>query len=287
MPCAEWYHSAQDAGAAATGFGAQASGLNPNLIAQELGGLLRALRAEAGALGLLARVRERAGLREAELQAVQRALLGPPETPEALRPSPAAAEPAAQQAAALAELVRAGCALPRLLAVAHCFTEEHSGAQPASGDAATEEAGTGATAEQAVRAAVLAVLQESVEQLRGGGADAVHGALSALDRGVCSSLEGVAGVEATAGLGAGSGAPAAELAASLRATVWAELQGFVLGGAPEEHTGRAARDGVLRLLASLAPAGKRTLQPSRSAHTIPAANATTQPARSCKVTIEH
>lgn len=212
---------------------------------QELEAVLQQLQREAASLGLLAALRERAGLTPTEAAAVQRALAPVPDAAGAPR------TPLQTRAVALLELLRVGCPFSWLHAVACSFPDTE---QPGSGRDTVEEAAASAaesTSEpgHAVQEAVQTLLQQCMAQLRSGEAAEAANALCALDKGLCASLEDRAAAK-TGTEHSGN----VELLQKLRGTVWDALQHIALQSGNSREGGHVqASDGVLHLLNSLAP----------------------------------
>ena len=153
---------------------------------QELEAVLQQLQREAASLGLLAALRERAGLTPTEAAAVQRALAPVPDAAGAPR------TPLQTRAVALLELLRVGCPFSWL----QCSCMQlpgHRAAWQRQGTTVEEAAASAAesTSEpgHAVQEAVQTLLQQCMAQLRSGEAAEAANALCALDKGLCASLE--------------------------------------------------------------------------------------------------
>lgn len=209
---------------------------------QDLQSLQEQLQGEAAAAGLLARLRDTAGLSPPELAVLQRTL--------GAAPSEASAGAEAAPAAILEALVATGCPVARMMAASRVMR----GASGSDMDLeALPQDGESSAGQEVVRAAVLAVLRRCLKRLRGGVSTSTSEALQTLDKGVCRALE-----EARSGSGARSGAvgAAGALVGSLRHAVWDGLQAFVLerqeGAQGADASLGPAHTCALRLLASLA-----------------------------------
>ncbi len=209
----------------------------------EMGGiraLLEELRREAGALSLMAHLREQAGLTESQLQVLQLRL------GQGTATNVSTSEGPDEQAAlpgALKDLALAGCKAAKLLRVAHAVLHKPGSSAPDTGQ---EEAARWQQSWDLVRAAVVGVVQSGLADLKHDGAGAQPSAqvLRAAE-GAVGCLDAAIGSDVMRGEG-----DAAEWLQGVRQEVWQQLLGFVLETAQADS---AALGPVLGLVGAIAP----------------------------------
>ncbi|EIE26521.1 hypothetical protein COCSUDRAFT_64531 [Coccomyxa subellipsoidea C-169] len=209
----------------------------------EMGGiraLLEELRREAGALSLMAHLREQAGLTESQLQVLQLRLGQGTATNVSTSEGP---DKQAALPGALTDLALAGCKAAKLLRVAHAVLHKPGSSAP---DTVQEEAARWQQSRDLVRAAVVGVVQSGLADLKHDGADAQPSAqvLRAVE-GAVGCLDTAIGSDVMRGEG-----DAAEWLQGVRQEVWQQLLGFVLETAQADS---AALGPVLGLVGAIAP----------------------------------
>ena len=200
---------------------------------QEVRTLLEELRRVAGALSLLAHLRDQAGLTDAQLQVVQRRL------GQGTRDGAGSSSGPVQHAAlsgALTDLALTGCEAAKLLVVAHAVLHA---AKSTAADTGQEEEAQREQGSELVKQAVLGAVELSLARLKQAAGDidalaAVEGAIGCLDAAVGPDASGVG---------------AAEWLQGLRQEVWQALLGFVLDA---EQADSAALPPVLALVGAIA-----------------------------------
>lgn len=205
--------------------------------------LLEELRRDAQALGLLTRLREQAGLSDAQLHVVQRSLGQHEGASNPNGPGREAALPGT-----LAGLVLTGCTAAKLLSVAKAVLEDSSSPAASKGER------KGLQASQLVQRAVVGVVEGSLGELRRGTDSAdtqTRDAMRALESAV-QCLEPPVDPGVLQG-----GETAAAWQQRLRQEVWTQLLGFVLDA---EQAVSSVFPCVLGLVGSIAAGA---LHPSR------------------------